>query len=399
MLAGAPLLASLLATAGAALVPINLRVDRLLAEHALGIDSPSPVFSWDLSAASGSSVHALHVLVATEERMLTNNNGPSEGKLGWWRMPTGGWGYSEITNRGARDAIIAVRFGGDALRSSTKYHWRVCLQNQEVSCSEISSFVTGLVPSNEVAPFSSDWQAKWVGGNSKAYPTPCTHCMAAYHAWCQAKEQGPRCGFQGVQLRSPVMKIGATAKTKPKAKVKLAVIHATSVGMHELYLNGKRVADSVLEPGFSTNFTERLLYSTYDVTKMVQSELETQQLQLQGGNDATSSTSVVLAARVGAGKYSLGEGGDDNNTPPWGLLVELRVTMENENENENDISHSDSISNFTFGTSKAWAVSDSPIVSENLYVGEVYDARLEQQGWNSVGKVIQDITYEENFIL
>ena len=69
-----------------------------------------------------------------------------------------------------------------------------------------------------------------------------------------------------------------------------AMITVTGLGFYELLLNGAKVGDAVLDPGFSTNVTERTLYATYDVTTQVAS--------------LTGQRRLVLAARVGAGKYS-----------------------------------------------------------------------------------------------
>ena len=50
--------------------------------------------------------------------------------------------------------------------------------------------------------------------------------------------------------------------------VKSARLYATALGTYELYLNGERVGDGVMAPGW-TDYRERVLYQTYDVTPMV----------------------------------------------------------------------------------------------------------------------------------
>lgn len=96
-------------------------------------------------------------------------------------------------------------------------------------------------------------------------------------------------------------------------------------------------------------------------------ELQQQQQQqsVDGASPATST--VTLAARIGAGKYSLGF-----NPPRYALIAELHIT------------YSDG-STTTFATNGDWKMSNSPIAFENLYQGEIYDARLEQPGWNIAG--------------
>ena len=68
----------------------------------------------------------------------------------------------------------------------------------------------------------------------------------------------------------------------------------------------------MLDPGFSTNFTERLLYSTYDVTAVV-SEL--------------ARSGRPPPALLGGGKFSLGE-----DVPSYALLMQCRITYHNDTE-------------------------------------------------------------------
>jgi alpha-L-rhamnosidase len=168
--------------------------------------------------------------------------------------------------------------------------------------------------------------------------------MAPYHSWCPQPVPNvtTRCGFVGVQLRSPLYHM--------PNNVTAAVVHVTGLGMYELYLNGKKLGDAVLDPGFSTNFTERMLYSSFDATAQLVDAMQ-----------------VVLAARVGAGKYSLGL-----DPPVFALLAQLVLTCANG-------------STVTLATDASWQQASSPITYENIYQGEIYDARLEQPQWSTTG--------------
>ncbi len=55
--------------------------------------------------------------------------------------------------------------------------------------------------------------------------------------------------------------------TKP---VKSARLYATALGAYELFLNGKRVGDDVLAPGW-TDYRQHVKYQTYDVTAQLAS--------------------------------------------------------------------------------------------------------------------------------
>ena len=129
--------------------------------------------------------------------------------------------------------------------------------------------------------------------------------------------------------------------------VKSARIYATALGTYELFLNGKRVSDAVMAPGW-TDYRERVLYQTYDVTEMVKS----------GGN--------VLSALLAPGWYStslewLQQPYNYGDTPP-ALRAQLRIE------------HQDGSVEWV-NTDASWKGSSSYIVSSELYDGEVQDLR------------------------
>ena len=101
-----------------------------------------------------------------------------------------------------------------------------------------------------------------------------------------------------------------------------------------------------------------MLYSTFDVTAAVK-----------------SSRNFVLAALVGAGKYSMAVSHSNtiDNTSVFALRTELTLTYSNGSVT-------------TLATDGEWDVcTTTPIVTEHLYHGEVYDARLELPGWDKPG--------------
>ena len=290
--------------------PHRLRVERLLPRDAFGIDTAAPVLSWDLQQQPAPTAHdtvladgdavvsSVAIYIAAAEDALVHHHGAAAAGPGVWSDTAA---VASLTLRVAADAqqtaIAPVVYGGNRLQSSTKYWWKVCvtLLLDGPSCSAPSSFVTGII-------HGDTWAAKWIGGASARVPVPCTPCMASYHSWCPKEPAGvtARCGYAGIQLKSPSTPL-------ERDQVVSAIVHVTGLGMYELYLNGAKVGDAVLDPGFSTNFTERLLYSTYDVTSMLLS--------------APPSAPVTLAARIGAGKYSLGF-----NPPRYAFIAELHVS-------------------------------------------------------------------------
>jgi alpha-L-rhamnosidase len=117
--------------------------------------------------------------------------------------------------------------------------------------------------------------------------------------------------------------------------------YIAGVGYYELRINGVRVGSSVLDPAWTT-YDKRVLYATYDVTPYVRN----------GAN--------VIGVMLGQGWFG-----------SRALLFQLDVELANG-------SHVEVVSDTT------WKAKNGPIVSDSLYNGEVYDARLETPGWDRI---------------
>ncbi len=136
--------------------------------------------------------------------------------------------------------------------------------------------------------------------------------------------------------------------------VRSARIYSTALGSYQLYLNGQRVGDDVLAPGW-TDYRKRVVYQVYDVTSQVR----------QGAN--------AIGAILGGGWYADGLGWLQTRynfgPPPVRLVVQFEVEY---SDGTRDSVVSD----------ESWKTSQSPILASEIYNGETYDARLEQNGWN-----------------
>lgn len=143
------------------------------------------------------------------------------------------------------------------------------------------------------------------------------------------------------------------------AHITSARLYITALGIYEAEINGKRVGDLVLAPGWQS-YHHRHAYDTYDVTDLI----------TPGGN--------AIGAVVGEGWYSgrLGFGGGTRNIygDSIGLLALLVVTLEDGFQ-------------VKIPTDSTWKSSRGPISASEIYVGETYDARLEGdiEGWSSFG--------------
>lgn len=262
------------------------------ATNPIGIGTYRPRFSWKYShPRSWEKATHFQVLVASTTESLASGKGDlwDSGKAPTGRSPL-------------------VEYDGHPLKSRSVGHWTVRLWDSEDSASEFSE-----VGSFEVALLEqSDWRANWVG-----FP---------------AGRTGKALYFRNAYtLDNPIARARA---------------YISGVGWYEFRINGRKVGDRVLEPAQS-EYSRRVLYSTYDVTEYLD----------PGSN--------VFGAIVGAGWYGVPK-----------LVAQIEVAfadgttrqMITNGRNNNDVD--------------LWKVSDGPIVSSSVFDGEVYDARLEKPDWD-----------------
>ena len=137
--------------------------------------------------------------------------------------------------------------------------------------------------------------------------------------------------------------------------IKAATLFITAHGIYEARLNGKRVGNDHFSPGW-TSYKKRLQYHGYDVTKLV--------------NDGKNAIGFTL----GDGWYR-GFIGFDGQRNFYGNKLSGLIQLELEyKDGTKKIINSDG----------SWKYSYGPVQSSDLYNGEVYDARLEKNGWASV---------------
>lgn len=135
-----------------------------------------------------------------------------------------------------------------------------------------------------------------------------------------------------------------------KGKVKKANLFITALGVYDTELNGKRVSEFVLAPGW-TSYTKRLQYQQYDVTKQIEADNQ-------------------LLILVGKGWYRGSRiGWDDSKIQqslqksPAGLLAQLEIYYE---DGTTDL----------IITDESWNYSESNVRFSEIYDGETYDASL-----------------------
>ena len=140
-------------------------------------------------------------------------------------------------------------------------------------------------------------------------------------------------------------------------EVEKAQVYICGLGYYELTINGIKIGDQVLDPG-QTDYEERAFYVVHDVTKNLNTGANAVGVIL---GDGWYNQTAVNEAKYGWGDVVYGK--------PR-LILQLVITY-------TDGTETVVISN------DSWKGSGSPILTNNVYAGETYDARLEQPGWDT----------------
>lgn len=142
-------------------------------------------------------------------------------------------------------------------------------------------------------------------------------------------------------------------------EIKEARIYICGLGYYELRLNGQKTGENVLDPS-QTDYEQRVFYVVYDVTGSIRSGENTVGIMLGNG--------WYNQASVNHGKY----GWEDVIYGKPRLLFQLHLR------------YADGTESLVL-SDETWKGSSGPVISDNIYAGEVYDARLEQEGWDEPG--------------
>ena len=201
-------------------------------DNPVGMDAAQPRLSWWMrSPARSQGQTAYRVLMASSPALLRRG----EGDL---------WDSGKV----AGDRSIAVTYGGRPLRSGQTYWWKVRLwdrDEKETAWSEPAWFLTGKLK-------SKDWQGEWIGADTVLQPGSSEvskEIGAPIHTTANL-------GTRPVYLRKEI------EVAKP---VRRATVFFSGLGFSELYLDGRKVGDYVIGPGFTT-YNKRAPYLAFDVT-------------------------------------------------------------------------------------------------------------------------------------
>ncbi len=142
-----------------------------------------------------------------------------------------------------------------------------------------------------------------------------------------------------------------------KSGLQRAVAHVCGLGHFVMTINGQKSGDHLLAPGW-TKYNRTCLYETHDITRLVD----------QGTN--------VVGLMLGDGMYHVERrqrfSKFQGTHGPLRAIVHIQLKYE------------DGSVEFV-GTDETWKVHAGPVIYNDVYGGEDYDARLAQSGWQQAG--------------
>ena len=295
---------ALLISSFAAFGAKNTNVTDLVCEYhinPIGIDILKPRLSWKITSTETNVMQLAYEIKVTDQT--------AKGKVLW------------NSGKISSDKSVNIEYGGPELKSMQRVYWQVRVWDNNGKATDWSkpAFWEMGILKPEL------WTASWITMEN------------------EIKLDGSKpCQY----LRSEF----ATTK-----KVKSARVYVSSLGLYQLYLNGKKVGNDLFTPGW-TSYNKRIQYQTYDVTALLQSKNS-------------------MGAVLGDGWYR-GNIGWQNQRNYYGDKLALIAQLH--------VEYSDGTSE-NIGTSDSWKASTGPIVFSDIYNGETYDANKEMPGWSTAG--------------
>jgi len=304
----------------------KLSVSNLRCEYSndpLGVDVINPHLSWELTSDQRNVLQtAYRILVADDPALLNNGTGNI-------------WDSKKINSA----ASIQVKYVGKPLRSVKKYYWKVMAWDNKGNVSlwsNVAMWQMGLLN-------KSDWKnAQWIG-----YDEVIDSLKIFPHVHLNGKRSwGPRRNVL------PMMR----KEFSINKRIKTAAVFICGLGQFELRINGKKIGDHFLDPGW-TDYAKSAQYVTFDISN-----------ELKNGLNA-------IGVMLGNGFYYIPGQRYRKMTGAYGHPKMIFRTV---------IEYSDgSVENII--SDKSWQTFSSPIIFSSIFGGEDYDANLEQQGWDQPG--------------
>lgn len=298
------LLASVPVQAASPEAPTNLRIQDNTEQ--LGIDVANPSFAWYVNDNDrGDRQTAYRIIVASSQVNIDKNTGDN-------------WDSRKVTSSNQ----YGIKYEGSALVSNTKYWWKVATWDKDKNQSSWSAsktFITGFLS-------PSEWTASWIMASSNTTSVP-------------------------YMLRKQF----SISKT-----ISYATANICGIGQFELNLNGIKVGDHELDPGW-TDYSKSQQYVTFEVTNQLKKGANAIGVYLADGFMDIGKSSGRFQSYIS--QHSDGE---------KRMIMELNVCY---TDGTTDKILSDT----------TWKTTTGPITFSTVFGGEDYDARNEKTGWDIAG--------------
>lgn len=309
------------------------------------IDIAKPRLSWVNTypqAIRGEFQTAWEVRVAGKKEMLPAGNADL-------------WNSGKVLS----GESVNIPYGGKELSTGQECWWQVRVWNSKGKVSEWSEpafWCMGILD-------SSGWKAKWIGApwqDEAPLPRPRAPKRVAR---ADEKITAPD---KYISTPAPMLR----KSVELKKDIAAARAFVTGLGYFEFYVNGRKAGNDVLSPNLTlygkredigeigimtgNNFAEyRVMYLSYDIRDLL----------VKGEN--------AIGVILGNGFYNPNSYWCQGYGSPR-FLGQIHITY---TDGSREIILSDT----------TWKASKSPILTDLIYDGEHYDARLGQQGWCSPG--------------
>ncbi|BFT70980.1 family 78 glycoside hydrolase catalytic domain [Paenibacillus sp. P36] len=266
----------------------------------LGVDVLQPAFGWSFADSP------IRLQMQTAYRIIViNGEDDRRSEIVW----DSGQRFSKKN--------VHILYEGPPLQSRQRYYWKVQVwdANGHKTESPVSWWEMGLL-------HATDWSATWIAR------------------------------FAEEPLERPALPLIRREfhLHKPVAQARAYIC---GLGQFELRLNGEKVSDNVLEPGW-TNYDKTCLYCVYDVTEQLH----------EGGN--------AIGVMLGNGFFHVTGGRYSKFKHSFGTprcLVQLEIT------------HTDGTQTRIL-SDRHWDSAPGPITFSCIYGGEDYDANHRQADWD-----------------
>ena len=240
---------------------------------------------------------------------------------------------------------FGIRYNGKMLASKQRVYWKVKVWNEEGAesdWSEAAFFEMGLLE-------QQDWKGVWIGQGD---------------GWKGDKSAAPQfvCDFS----------------VRDKEKITAARLYISGLGIFYGFLNGLELEDALFGPG-ECDASKSVYYVTYDITEILKEGENTLGVLLGNGQYCGFLENPVMAERDGTLISPHRYQKNDGSFVKPGISGNKKLIAQIELYYQNGTKRIAAVSD------ESWLWKESPVVFQNWYGGEDYDARLEEDDWKFPG--------------